>query len=108
MLKQFLVLAAVVIGLVTLVHGRQKQTGPIEFGRGGGIPGGRRATTFTGRAERSEHAGEVTIFRGSVSIIFADSDLLVQADEVTYTEATKTLSLNGNVRLKLDAPGLPQ
>jgi lipopolysaccharide assembly outer membrane protein LptD (OstA) len=105
MVTQFLAFAAIVVGLVTLVHGQQ--TGPVEFGRVGGSPDARRATTFTGRADRSENTGAVTIYRGNVSIAFADSNLLIQADEVTYTDDSNELSLNGNVRLKLDAPGLP-
>ena len=105
MVKQILALAAFVIGLVTLVDGRQP--GPIEFGRVGGVPAG-RATTFTGRADESERAGKVTIYRGNVSIVFPDSHLRIQADEATYAQGTTALSLNGNVRLTLDAPGLPQ
>ena len=103
MVKQTLALAAMFLGVVTSAQG--PQTGPIEFGRVGGVPGGRRATTFTGRADQSEHVGGVTTFRGNVYIVFADSNIVVRADDVTWADDSNELSIRGNVRLRLDAPG---
>ena len=107
MAKQTVTLGAIVIAVATLAHGQQ--TGPVAFARGtvavrgGGAPG----TAFTGRADRHELVGGLPTYRGNVSIVFADSHLLVQADELTWAEDSNELSISGNVRLRLDAQGLP-
>ena len=95
--------ATMVIGVATVTHGQQ--TGGVNFGRGG-IPGSRRATTYTGRADRTEYVAGMTTYRGNVSVFFEDSNLIVHADELIYAEDSNQLILRGNVRLTLDAAAL--
>src|SRR5712692_6197564 len=91
-----------VLGFEAVTRG---QVTGVEFGRvgpssAGGVQGGTvrigpHGTNYTGKADSVEQGQTVTTWRGHVTVSFQDSEMVLQADEMTLDENAHELALRG-------------
>ena len=91
--------------LILMVTLAPQVVGPVGFGRVGPVSGSgtvRQGTSYEGKADSVQQQGGVTTWRGHVTVVFRDSQMVMHSDEMTLDGNANELIIRGDVRLKLD------